>query len=153
MTNSNLRVSRVIRAPREAIYRVFLNGTALAAWLPPEGMTARVHAFDGREGGLYRMSLIHAEPGHPPGKTTADTDTFDGRFVKLVPNTLIVQESTFDSNDPGFSGTMTIEWALADAADGTEVTVRVRNVPPGISAQDHEAGILSSLENLAAFVE
>ena len=27
------------------------------------------------------------------------------------------------------------------------------NVPPGISAEDHSAGVRSSLENLAAFVE
>lgn len=153
MTASNVRVARIIHASRDAIYRAFLNGTALAAWLPPKGMTARVHAFDGREGGLYRMSLIYAEPSHPPGKTTPDTDTFEGRFVTLVPNSRIVQELRFDTKDPAFVGTMTIDWSLADVEGGTEVTVEFRNAPPGIHPGDHEAAGRSSLDNLAAFVE
>ena len=39
------------------------------------------------------------------------------------------------------------------AAEGTEVTVVCSGVPSGISAEDHAAGIASSLANLAAFVE
>ena len=46
-------------------------------------MTSRVHAFDGREGGSFRISLTYdGQAG--TGKTTAHTDTFHGRFVKLV---------------------------------------------------------------------
>lgn len=51
----------------------------------PSGMTSHVHAFDAREGGLFRISLTYDEPTGI-GKTTARTDTYHGRFVKLVTN-------------------------------------------------------------------
>jgi len=37
-------------------------------------------------------------------------------------------------------------------ATGTRVTVRAENVPAGIRKQDHDAGLRSSLENLARHV-
>jgi hypothetical protein len=44
-------------------------------------------------------------------------------------------------------------WHLAATGAGTEVTVTATDVPPGIDQADHEAGIASSLANLAAYVE
>jgi uncharacterized protein YndB with AHSA1/START domain len=54
-------VSRVVNAPREAVYRAFLDQDALVAWLPPGSMQGVVHAFDGREGGTFRISLVYPE--------------------------------------------------------------------------------------------
>jgi hypothetical protein len=48
---------------------------------------------------------------------------------------------------------MVMTWTLGPAAGGTLVTLTAENVPPGISAEDHSAGLASSLENLARFVE
>jgi uncharacterized protein YndB with AHSA1/START domain len=49
MTDANsaasTRTSRVIKAPREALYRAFTDPAALAVWLAPGEMTAKVHAF------------------------------------------------------------------------------------------------------------
>jgi uncharacterized protein YndB with AHSA1/START domain len=63
MTKANAaastRTSRVIKAPREALYRAFTDPAALAVWLAPEGMTGKVHEFDGRVGRGYRMSLFY----------------------------------------------------------------------------------------------
>jgi uncharacterized protein YndB with AHSA1/START domain len=53
------RTSRVIKASREALYRAFTDPAALAVWLAPEGMTGKVHEFDGRVGRGYRMSLFY----------------------------------------------------------------------------------------------
>ncbi|MFE3003048.1 SRPBCC domain-containing protein [Nocardia sp. NPDC059246] len=44
-------------------------------------------------------------------------------------------------------------WHLAAADDGTEVTVTATDVPSGIDQADYEAGIASSLADLAAYVE
>jgi len=63
MTDANsaasTRTSRVIQAPREALYRAFTEPTALSVWLSPEWMTGKIHEFDGRVGGGYRMSLFY----------------------------------------------------------------------------------------------
>ncbi len=47
---SSTRVSRIIKAPRRAVYQAFLDQNAVASWLPPETMTGRVHIFEPREG-------------------------------------------------------------------------------------------------------
>ncbi len=69
------RASRVIAAPAANIYRALLDPQAVAAWRPPEGMTAEVHSFDAREGGGFRMAFIYRAADHSaPGKTTDDAD-------------------------------------------------------------------------------
>jgi uncharacterized protein YndB with AHSA1/START domain len=148
-------VSRIIKAPRRTIYRAFLDPEALVSWLPPRGMKGHMYAFDPREGGSYRMSLTYVGRDHSPrGKTSEHTDVVRGRFLALIPDERIVQLIEFESKDPAFAGAMTITWTLADVPGGTtEVTVLCENVPEGIRPDDHETGLWSSLENLAAFTE
>jgi uncharacterized protein YndB with AHSA1/START domain len=151
---ASTRVSRIIKAPRKAVYQAFLDRDAVASWLPPETMTGQVHAFDPREGGKFGMSLTYQDTKHSPGgKTSEDTDTFQGRFVELVPDEKIVWVVEFESQDAGFAGEMRIIWSLADADEGTEVTVLCENIPEGIRPQDNEMGSRSSLQKLAAFLE
>jgi uncharacterized protein YndB with AHSA1/START domain len=151
---SSTRVSRIIKAPRRTIYQAFLDPQALVSWLPPAGMKGRVHEFDAREGGAYRMSLTYVESDHSPrGKTSDHTDVVRGQFAELIPHERIVQQVEFESKDPAFAGPMTITWSLVDVPGGTEVTVLCENAPEGIRPNDHEVGIRSTLENLAAFTE
>ncbi len=44
-------------------------------------------------------------------------------------------------------------WTFLPVPEGTKVSIRCQNVPPGIQQVDHEAGMTSTLENLAAFLE
>ena len=143
--------SRLIKASAEKIYRAFVDPDAWVRWLPPHGMTGEMHHFDPRPGGTYRMTLNYNGAG--AGKSSAETDVVKGTFVEFVPNDRVVQKVEFESNDPAFAGTMTMSWSLAAAEDGTEVTITAENVPPRISKDDHDAGLRSTLENLAAFVE
>ena len=73
--------------------------------------------------------------------------------MTLIPDGRIVQVIEFESEDPAFAGTMTVDWTLADVPGGTEVTILCENVPEGIRPDDHETGLRSTLENLAAFTE
>jgi uncharacterized protein YndB with AHSA1/START domain len=145
--------SRLIRASASRVYQAFATARAMESWLPPEGMTGTMLAFAFREGGAYRMRLTYNEPQHTPGKTSEDADEVEVRFVKLVPDERIEQAVTFESDDPAFAGEMRITWALEPGPDGTLVTVRCEDVPAGIQPEDHQAGLTSTLNNLAAFVE
>jgi uncharacterized protein YndB with AHSA1/START domain len=148
------RVSRVIKAPRAKVYQAFLDPEAVAAWLSPGTMRLHVHAFEAREGGAFRISLTYPTTDHSqPGKTSADTDTYHGRFVRLVPNEKIVEAIEFETQDPAFAGVMTMMVTLADVDGGTEVSLLYENVPAGIRPEDNEAGSRSALEKLAALVE
>lgn len=146
--------SRIIAPSPQVIYQAFVDPDALVSWLPPAGVTARMHHFDPREGGTYEMALIYNQPDRPAaGKTTQDTDVVAGRFLELIPERRIVQAVEFGSDDPAFAGTMTMIWSLEPVAAGTEITISCKNVPEGITQEDHDAGLRSSLANLAAFVE
>jgi uncharacterized protein YndB with AHSA1/START domain len=148
------KVSRIIQAPRKVIYQAFLDADALASWRAPENMKARVHAFDGREGGAYRMSLTYTDRQHSPsGKTSEDTDSFQGRFIQLLPYEKIVELIEFESRDPKFAGEMKMTTTFTEAGKGTEVTVLCEDIPIGIRSEDNELGCRSSLQNLAKLVE
>jgi uncharacterized protein YndB with AHSA1/START domain len=140
-------------APPERVYAALSDPEALAVWLPPDGMTGRFEHFDGRPGGSYRLVLTYADAAAAPGKSTADSDIVEARFVDIVPGERIVQAVDFVHDDPAFAGTMTMTWEVTALAAGTRVDIRADDVPSGISAEDHAAGLASSLANLADYVE
>jgi uncharacterized protein YndB with AHSA1/START domain len=144
--------SRVIAAPPDTVYAALVDPDALTSWLPPDGMTATMERYDARPGGSYRMVLRYADASGAPGKTTADADVVESRFVELVPGERVGQAVDFVSDDPAFHGTMTMTWQVEAVAGGTRVEVRADDVPTGISAEDHAAGLTSSLANLAAYL-
>ncbi|HSP13206.1 MAG TPA: SRPBCC family protein [Thermoanaerobaculia bacterium] len=149
---SSTRIRRRINAPRAAVYRALLDAGAVSTWMVPDGMTSKVHTFEAREGGSFRISLTYDAPTGN-GKTTAQTDTFHGRFVKLVPNEQVVEVVEFETADPAMRGEMTIAITLADADSGTEFLAVHAGLPPGLSPADNETGWQMSLAKLAALVE
>jgi uncharacterized protein YndB with AHSA1/START domain len=116
-------------------------------------MTARFERFDPRPGGSYRLVLTYADASAATGKTTADSDVVEARYVDLVPGVRVVQAVDFASDDPAFAGTMTMTWEVTAVDGGTRVDITSEDVPDGISAEDHAQGLASSLANLAAYVE
>ncbi|MFY1654942.1 SRPBCC family protein [Solwaraspora sp. WMMB762] len=145
--------ARVMSAPVERVYAALVDPDALAAWLPPQGMTGRFERFDARPGGGYRLVLTYADASTAPGKATADSDIVEARFVDLVPGVRVMQAVDFVADDPAYAGTMTMTWEVSAVDGGTRVDIRADDVPAGISAADHAAGLASSLANLATYVE
>jgi uncharacterized protein YndB with AHSA1/START domain len=100
-------------------------------------MTGKIHEFDARVGGGYRMSLFY-----PPnernfrGKTSEREDMVRVRFVELAPPRRIVEAVSFVTTDPALLGEMTITATFEEVSGGTEV-------------EDNEAGSRLSLEQLA----
>jgi uncharacterized protein YndB with AHSA1/START domain len=151
--SATTQVSAIIKAPRPAVYRTCLDPAALAVWRVPDTMEGHVHAFEARPGGRYRMSLSYQDPHQSPGgKTSESTDTFEGRFVELIPDEKIVEVVEFESQDSSYSGEMTITTRLADVDDGTQVTVICEGLPAGIRPEDNELGTRQALQKLAALL-
>lgn len=146
------RVRRHVKAPRAAVYRALTDPGAVAKWRVPTGMTSRVHEFEPREGGAIRVSLTYDEPTGV-GKTTARTDTYRGRFVRLVQDEQVVELHEFETDDPALRGEMRSTITLVDAAGGTDVLAVHEGLPPGLSEKDNEVGWRQALERLAALVE
>lgn len=145
--------SRTIPASPEVIYGAFAEADALMAWLPPGDMTGRALEYEFRRGGRYCIELSYPDTT-PAGtaKTTDLTDLTTGSFLALEPGKRIVQSVEFESTDPSFAGTMVMTWSFESAPSGTRVTITAEDVPPGISAEDHDAGLQASLDNLARYV-
>jgi uncharacterized protein YndB with AHSA1/START domain len=149
---STTRLTRHIRASRASVYRALLDPESVQHWMVPDGMTSRVHEFQAHEGGTFRISLTYDAPT-AAGKTTAQTDTFHGRFVRLVTDTEVVQVVEFETDDPALQGEMTITYTLADAGLGTDLVGLHENLPPGVAPGDNETGWGMSIDKLARLVE
>lgn len=145
--------SRLIHALPSEVYAAFATQQALETWLPPDEMEGQVAAFEFREGGGYRMRLTYTVAEHTVGKTSEHSDEVGVRFTKLVPNERIEQAVIFASEKEDFAGEMQMTWVFERRPNGTHVTISCTNVPEGILSEEHEAGLTSSLRNLAVFVE
>jgi uncharacterized protein YndB with AHSA1/START domain len=143
---------RLIGAPPARVFAALVDPDALTRWLPPAGMTGRFERFDAYPGGSYRLVLTYLDATDARGKASETEDIVEARFVEIVPDERIVQSVEFESDDPAFAGTMTITWEIVPALDGSRVEIRAENVPSGISAEDHAAGLSSSLANLAQYL-
>jgi uncharacterized protein YndB with AHSA1/START domain len=141
-----------INASRSVVYSALLDARAVAIWKVPDGMTCQVHEFDAREGGTIRISLTYDKPTGT-GKTSAHTDTYLGRFMKLVPNEQVVEVDEFETKDPALSGEMTITYTLTESNGGTDVLYVHDGIPRGVSTADNEIGTRIALEKLVKLVE
>ncbi len=83
------------------------------------------------------------------GKTSAKEDMVKVRFVELTPPRRIVETVSFATTDPALFGEMTMIATFKEVSAGTEVTLLFENLPPGLRAEDNEAGSRLSLEQLA----
>lgn len=146
------RVTKHFAAPRERVYAALIDRDAVARWKVPSAMRAEVHEWDPTEGGAIRVSLTYDAPDRT-GKTQGRTDTYHGRFVRLVPGELVVEADEFETDDPALQGEMLITITLADADGGTELTAVHDGLPDGVAPADNELGWQESLARLAALLE
>ncbi len=152
MPGASTQIKRHLKAPRAQIYRLLLDPLAVSNWMVPDGMSSEVHIFEAREGGSFRISLTYDDPTST-GKTTAHTDTYNGRFVKLVPDEQVVELIEFETVDPALRGEMTVIFRLTDADGGTDVVGLHEDLPPGLSPSDNETGWRMAFDKLAALAE
>jgi hypothetical protein len=112
------RIARRLDAPRAAVYAALVDPRSVAKWKVPAGMQAEVHEFDPREGGAIRVSLTYTHV-HGRGKTSARTDTYNGRFVDGGTDLVAVHESvppgvSLDDNAMGWVEALTRLAALVE---------------------------------------
>jgi uncharacterized protein YndB with AHSA1/START domain len=146
------RAETIVNAEPTAVWAALTDPARVAAWLPPAGMTGSVDAWEPRPGGRLRIVLTYRDAAGAPGKSTADSDVATGRFTVAEPPVRLAWTTTFAGATDEHAGEMTMEWTLAAVDGGTRVVVQAHDVPPGISAEDHAAGMAASLRQLADHV-
>ncbi|HVX52524.1 MAG TPA: SRPBCC domain-containing protein [Chitinophagaceae bacterium] len=151
---SNTITAKLIKALPEKVYNAFVNPAALEIWLAPGGMTAKLHNFNLCIGGGYEMSLFYpGEDSENEGKTNEREDRYTAKFITLIPGKKIVEAINFNTANPAFLGEMMMEVVFDKLDDGTMVTMKFSNIPPGINPADNEKGTELSLQKLAGFIE
>ncbi|MFC7725767.1 SRPBCC domain-containing protein [Nocardioides sp. GCM10028917] len=142
-----------VSAPPGEVYAAFVDADALAAWLPPDGMTGEIAEADLRVGGGFTMTLRYDETPEGGGKTTEHADVSRVAIDELVEPERVVWGVEFDSDDPDIAGRMTMTWTFAALDKGTRIAIDATDVPPGIDVEAHQQGLDASLANLAAWLE
>ena len=146
MTTNNtntIGLHRVLQAPPERVYRAFLDASALAKWLPPNGFTCQVHHLEAKVGGTYKMSFTKF--------STGKSHSFGGEYVELTPNERIRYTDRFD--DPNLPGEMQTRITLKQVSVGTDLNIVQEGVPAAIPAEACYLGWQESLKLLAQLVE
>ena len=143
MSTHTIRLHRVLRATPEKVYRAFLDADALCRWLPPFGFLGKMHHFEPRVGGSFKMSFTNFGTGK--------SHAFGGEYIELVPHERIRYTDTFD--DPDLPGVMHVTVILKKVLCGTEVHIEQTGVPAVIPAEMCYLGWQESLTQLAHLVE
>lgn len=143
MSPNTLHLHRVLRAPPERVYRAFLDADAIVKWLPPNGFTCKVHQFDARVDGSYRMSFTSFSSGN--------SHSFGGVYQELVPGERIRYSDRFE--DPALPGEMMTTITFRAVSCGTELQVVQEGVPEAIPVEQCYLGWQESLVLLGKLVE
>ncbi len=146
------RTTGLVRAARAEVYAALLDRAAVESWRVPDDMTAQVHEWEPVEGGRFRVSLTYRAEDRS-GKTDGATDTYSGRFARLVPDEQVVEELAFETDDPDLADPMTMTWSLRDADGGTEVDLLHQGLPDAVPPEDNATGTRMALAKLTAYVE
>ena len=143
MSPHTIHLHRVLRSSPEKIYRAFLDADAMTKWIPPYGFTGKMHHFDAKVGGTFKMSFANFGTGQ--------THSFGGEFLELVPYERLRYTDKFD--DPNLPGVITVTVILTKVTGGTDVNIEQAGVPAVIPAEMCYLGWQESLAQLAHLVE
>ena len=141
--SQTIRLHRVVRTSPEKVYRAFTDADAMCRWLPPFGFLGKMHHFEPKVGGTFKMSFTNF--------TTGAAHSFGGNFLEMVPHERLRYTDKFD--DPGLPGEMTVTIILTKVSVGTDVQIEQAGVPAIIPAEMCYLGWQESLIQLAQLVE
>jgi uncharacterized protein YndB with AHSA1/START domain len=140
---STVKLHRVLTAPPEKVFRAFTEPDAMASWLPPYGFVCKVHAFEMKVGGTYKMSFSNF--------STGNSHSFGGEFLEIVTGKSLKYTDRFD--DPNLPGEMITTVTLKAVMCGTELHITQEGIPAAIPAEMCYLGWQESLEKLKKLVE
>lgn len=125
---SELTITRVFDAPRELVFRAWIDPDQLARWYGPAGVSTprETIEFDVRPGGRWSLTMVNDETGdeYPTG----------GVFHEIAEPERLV----FTWGDPARQDLMTtVSVTLVDLGDKTELTMH----QTGLTDEHQRAGV------------
>jgi len=127
----DLAISRLVSAPRSAVWQAWADPHLLALWWCPKPWTTEVRAFNLRPGGAFHTLM------RGPDGATSDNP---GSFLEVVPQLRIAFTSLHTAGwrpaTPWLPFTAVI--SMADEGHGTRYTATVMH-PDQVTRDKHEA--------------
>lgn len=116
LTDRQIVTSRVIDAPREAVFRAWTDPGKLARWWGPEGFTNTFQEFDLKPGGNWRFVMKAPDGAEYPNESVFLEVAEPERFVfrHLEPVHEFVSTSVFEDLDGRTRLTWTMVFQTAD---------------------------------------
>ncbi|TNC51386.1 SRPBCC domain-containing protein [Mumia zhuanghuii] len=141
----DLTLERVIRAPRETLWKAWTDPRLLERWWVPAPALARVERLEAQPGGAFVTSL--SEDGD---SYVAHTDAI---FLVVEPGARLAFTNAVDSTWRPASPapvSMTAEINLLDHPDGTDYRVVVRHADPAARDRHEELGFFDGWGSVTA---
>lgn len=134
----DLKLSRFIRAPREAVFDAFVRREAIAAWMCPRGLTLPDVSVDPRVGGRFRLSMR---------ARTGEMFIVGGTYREIVrPERLVYTWQWEGEVMPNVETLITVSFAARDG--GTELSMVHTGFPDAMMRDSHEQGWGSTFNRL-----
>jgi uncharacterized protein YndB with AHSA1/START domain len=89
--NDAVRIERTLRAPPERVFHAFLDPELIRQWMGPGDLEIDRVTVDPKVGG--KVLVLHSRKG-------VSTGSFQGEFVKIVPNRELVYRWAFVGTEP-----------------------------------------------------
>lgn len=134
-TVPTVRISRLMPAPREAVFAAWLDAEGMRHWMCPGDVSKTEAEIDPRVGGAFRI-VMHGEE---------KTYVMTGEYVEIDPSSRIV--FTWESNVTEGESLVTLEFH--DRNGETELVLTHERLADAETAGNYEKGWTSILEKLA----
>jgi len=136
-----VRVTRLIRAPREKVYNAWLDPEVRKLWwgASPE-MTCGECNIDPQVGSQFRIAMVQGEHEH----------VAFGEFVELKPFDRIVSTWSWEGTEMGKDTRLTLDLfdAEFEGRPATELQLLHEKLNDPLERSDHTTGWLGCLKNL-----
>jgi len=134
-----LKIERRIEAPRERVFRAFLDVEDLSRWYAPEGLDVVDVSSDARVGGEW--SVVMRVQGE-------DTEYHaEGVYREITPPERLVFTHYWLTDDEPVETLITVE--LHEDGQGTRLVMRHEGLPTADARDGHESGWSSCFDRLA----
>ncbi|WP_308992486.1 SRPBCC family protein [Mariniflexile litorale] len=143
MEKNKVNLHRVLTASPEKIFQAFTDPDAMASWLPPFGFVCKIHQFNFKIGGVFKMSFTNF--------STGNRHAFGGEYLEIIPHKLLKYSDKFD--DPNLPGQIITTVQLTPVSCGTELHITQTGIPDMIPSEMCYLGWQDSLEKLKKLVE
>jgi uncharacterized protein YndB with AHSA1/START domain len=137
-----LRLTRIVAAPRDAVFRAWTDPEALRRWwVPVEGMSMPAVEVDLRPGGRYRLTMRNAK---------GEEFHLTGVYREVRPPERLVYTWRWEGTEYDAEGEtlVTVEFVATDA--GTELRLTHEQFPDVAARDRHDVGWRGVLDRLAA---